>query len=105
MSECLDPYGSFRKLGVPCFGILIIGVLLFRVLYSGPLFSETPIYGFLQSVEVVDAMSMSVSMEAAPVHATRDLLSTPATCAATSHAESGSPADAGHCPETPKPLN
>ena len=49
-------------------------------------------------------MSMSVSMEAAPVHGTRDLLSTPATCAATSHAESGSPADAGHCPETPKPL-
>ena len=35
--------GSFRKLGVPYLGVLIIRILLFRVLYSGPLFSETPI--------------------------------------------------------------
>ena len=34
--------GSFRKLGVPYFGVLIIRILLFRVLYRGPLFSETP---------------------------------------------------------------
>ena len=34
--------GSFRKLGVPYFGVLIIRILLFRVLYWGPLFSETP---------------------------------------------------------------
>ena len=34
--------GSFRKLAVPCFGVLIIRILLFRVLYWGPLFSETP---------------------------------------------------------------
>ena len=34
--------GSFRKLGVPYFGILIIRNRLFRVLYWGPLFSETP---------------------------------------------------------------
>ena len=33
---------SFRELGVPNFGVLIIRILLFRVLYSGPLFSETP---------------------------------------------------------------
>ena len=26
-------YGSFRKLGVPCFGVLIIRILLFRVLH------------------------------------------------------------------------
>ena len=26
-------YGSFRKLGVPSFGVLIIRILLFRVLY------------------------------------------------------------------------
>ena len=26
-------YGSFRKLGVPYFGVLIIRILLFRVLY------------------------------------------------------------------------
>ena len=26
-------YGSFRKLGAPCFGVLIIRILLFRVLY------------------------------------------------------------------------
>ena len=34
--------GSFRKLGVPYFGVLIIRILIFRVLYEGPLFSETP---------------------------------------------------------------
>ena len=33
------------KLGVPYYnlGVLIIRILLFRVLYQGPLFSETPI--------------------------------------------------------------
>ena len=30
--------------GAPYFGVLIMGILLFRVLYSGPLFSETPTY-------------------------------------------------------------
>ena len=45
---CREMYGghrdvrSFRKLGVPYFGVLIIRILLFKVLYSGPLFSETP---------------------------------------------------------------
>ena len=34
--------GSFRKLGVPYFGVLVIRILLFRVLHEGPLFSETP---------------------------------------------------------------
>ena len=34
-------YG-FRKLGVVCFWVLIIRILLFRVLYLGPLVSETP---------------------------------------------------------------
>ena len=34
--------GSFPNLGVPYFGVLIIRILLFRVLYKGPLFSETP---------------------------------------------------------------
>ena len=37
--------GSFRKLGVPYFGVLMIRILLFRVLYWGPLFSETPTPG------------------------------------------------------------
>ena len=32
---------EFPKIGVPYFGVLIIRVLLFRLLYSGPLFSET----------------------------------------------------------------
>ena len=31
----------FQKLGVAYFGVLIIRILLFRVLYSGPLCSET----------------------------------------------------------------
>ena len=33
-------FGSFRKLGVPYFGVLIIRILLFRVLYLG-----SPIFG------------------------------------------------------------
>ena len=33
---------EFPKIGVPYFGDLIIRILLFRVLYWGPLFSETP---------------------------------------------------------------
>ena len=32
--------GSFRPLGVPYFGVRIIRILLFRVLYQGPLFPE-----------------------------------------------------------------
>ena len=38
-------FGSFRQLGVPYSWVLriMIRILLFRVLYSGPLFSETPI--------------------------------------------------------------
>ena len=35
-------YGSFRKSGVPYFGVLITRILLFRLL-RGPLFSEIPI--------------------------------------------------------------
>ena len=35
---------------MPYFGVLIIRILLFRVLYRGPLFSETPI--FVQLPEV-----------------------------------------------------
>ena len=34
-------YGSFPKQGVSYFGVLKIRILLFRVLYQGPLFSET----------------------------------------------------------------
>ena len=33
---------SFRKLGVPSFGVHIIGILLFKLIYQGPPFSETP---------------------------------------------------------------
>ena len=33
--------GTFGKLGYLNFGVLIIRILLFRVLYLGPLFSET----------------------------------------------------------------
>ena len=43
--KCL--YGSFRKLGVPYLGVLIVRILLFRVLYLGPLFSEIPIYSLI----------------------------------------------------------
>ena len=34
---------DFPKIRVPYFGVLIVRILLFRVLYWGPLFSETPI--------------------------------------------------------------
>ena len=33
---------DFPKTRVPYFGVLIIRILLFRVLYLGPLFSEPP---------------------------------------------------------------
>ena len=32
-NQAPGPFGSFRKLGVPYLGVLIIGILLFRVLY------------------------------------------------------------------------
>ena len=35
---------EFPKIRVPFLGVLIIRTLLFKVLYSGPLFSETPIW-------------------------------------------------------------
>ena len=41
-SELCSRILSFRKLGVPYFGVLIIRILVFRVLSLGPLFSETP---------------------------------------------------------------
>ena len=34
---------EFPKIGVACFGVLIIRILLIGFLYQGPLFSETPI--------------------------------------------------------------
>ena len=40
--DIVGRHGSFRKLGVAYFGVLIVRILLFRVLYSGLLFSETP---------------------------------------------------------------
>ena len=39
--------GASENRGVPYFGVLTIRILLFRVLYEGPLFSETPIWLFL----------------------------------------------------------
>ena len=36
----LGEYGSFRQWGVLYFGVLIVRILLFRVLYQGPLFSD-----------------------------------------------------------------
>ena len=38
--------GVSEKLAVPYLGVLIIRITLFRVLYCGPLFSETPISVF-----------------------------------------------------------
>ena len=40
--SCTNLLGSFRKLGVPPFGVLTIRILPCRVPYLGPLFSETP---------------------------------------------------------------
>ena len=44
MYVCMYVCGSFRTLGGTLFGVLTIRILLFRVLYWGPLFSETPMY-------------------------------------------------------------
>ena len=35
--------GGFQKIGVPHLGVLTIRILLFKVAYYGPLFSETPV--------------------------------------------------------------
>ena len=51
-SKFLEIYGSFRKLGVPNFGVLIMGILLFRVLYQAPLLRKLP-YGFTGFHEMV----------------------------------------------------
>ena len=40
---------QFPKIRVPYLGVLIIRILLFRVLYWGPLFSETPTSSVLAS--------------------------------------------------------
>ena len=42
LRQGLPPCGSFRKLGVPYFGVLMIRILLFRVLYLGPYFRKLP---------------------------------------------------------------
>ena len=47
---------------VPYFGVLTIRILLFRVLYSGPLFSETPkcFIGCAGSIAVILLSSTTV---------------------------------------------
>ena len=40
-----DPLREFPQIRVPYYGILMIRILLLRVLYSGPLFTETPKQG------------------------------------------------------------
>ena len=37
-------FGTFSKKGVLNLGVLIMRILLFGVLYQGPLFSETPMW-------------------------------------------------------------
>ena len=50
MKKTYCAYGTFRKYGVPYFGVLIIRILLVMVLYSVPLLSETPIEDSLACV-------------------------------------------------------
>ena len=57
----LASYGSFRKLGLPYLGIFVIRTLLFRVLYQGPLFSETPILGVYRDASGCKAVSVKIS--------------------------------------------
>ena len=45
---------EFPKIRATLFGVLIIRILLFEVLYQGPLFSETPTYGDLDGAAVKD---------------------------------------------------
>ena len=42
-------FRKFPKIGVPHLGVLIVRILLFRVLYWGPLFSETPVSELCQT--------------------------------------------------------
>ena len=41
-AQAIESFGSFRKLGVPYFGVLIVRMALFRVLFLGSTISETP---------------------------------------------------------------
>ena len=43
-------------MGVPYFGVLIIRILLFRVLYWGPLLSETPILPRPQALQFQETL-------------------------------------------------
>ena len=43
-------------MGVSENGVLIIRILLFEILYEGPLFSETPIYKSLNGTFIIDCL-------------------------------------------------
>ena len=49
---CIYIYGSFPNLGVPYFGVLIVRILLFRVLYQGTRFGS-PIFGNSKNVKSI----------------------------------------------------
>ena len=66
---------------VPYFGVLTIRILLFRVLYSGPLFSETPkcFIGCAGSIAVIllSSTTFSGSIRYAPIHSSSYLPGVP----------------------------
>ena len=45
---------DFPKIRLPYFGVLMIRILLLRVLYQGPLFSETPPHAIKRKTSVPD---------------------------------------------------
>ena len=52
--------GSPRKVGLPCLGVLIIRIRLLRVLYSGPLFAETPMQSLHSPPPVLSGRSLGL---------------------------------------------
>ena len=56
----LGPIWDFPKIRVPYLGVLMIRILLFRVLYWGPLFSEAPICRLPQEEKCDSAVASSL---------------------------------------------
>ena len=66
---------SQKKLGVPYFGVLIIRILLCRVLYWGPLLSETPTWDpTVEDLEVEASLGGGLRFPETPISLNEEYL-------------------------------
>ena len=63
--------GVSENRGIPYFGVLMIRILLFRVLYWGPLFSETPIRILILDLDAYVQVSAAATVQTQGVSAIR----------------------------------